>query len=167
MMFVLAAAALAAYALQIFTKSERAPKTLGVHRSFPTFVRIAYVWMLISAVLSLTAAFIDQHHGWWGASRHAITVGFISTMVFAIGQRVLPAFAGMKVLFSPKLMLASLLILQIGCTLRVSGQTLAYEGIAQFGWKLLPVSAALEMTAVTVFALNMILTLASKAPHER
>ncbi len=160
---VLIAAVLAAIALQVFTRSERAPKILGVHRSFPIFVRIAYLWMLLSAMLSLTAAFIDQHHGWWGASRHAITVGLISTMVFAVGQRVLPAFAGMKLLFSPKLMFISLFLLQVGCALRVSAQTLAYEGIAQFGWKILPVSAMLEMCAVTLFALNMGLTFLRKA----
>lgn len=162
MVALLIAAALAAVALQVFTHSERSPKIIGVHPSFPAFVRIAYVWMLISAVLSLLAAFIDKHHGWWGASRHAITVGFISTMVFAIGQRVLPAFAGMKLLFSSKLMFASLMLLQIGCALRVSGQVLSYEAIAQLGWKVLPVSAVLEMSAVTLFAVNMLLTLNSK-----
>jgi hypothetical protein len=40
-----------------------------------------------------------------GASRHALTVGFLGTMVFTIGCRVLPAFCGMKILFSPRLML--------------------------------------------------------------
>jgi hypothetical protein len=33
-----------------------------------------------------TAARADTHGGIWGASRHALTVGFLSTMVFAIGR---------------------------------------------------------------------------------
>jgi hypothetical protein len=39
-----------------------------------------------------------------------------------IGQRVLPAFAGMRVLYSPRLMLASLLRLNTGCMLQVSSE---------------------------------------------
>lgn len=159
MLVIFAGAGLAAYSLRIFNPAERAAKTIGVHPSFPAFVRIAYIWMIVAAALSVIAAFFDHHHGWWGSSRHAITVGFISTMVFAIGQRVLPAFAGMKMLFSPKLMFASLLILQVGCTLRVAGQALAYEGLAPFAWKVLPYSAGLEMTAILLFAVNMAVTI--------
>lgn len=154
------------YTLRIFHASERPAKITGVHPSFPTFVRIAYGWMLAAAALALIAAYFDRQHGWWGASRHALTVGFISTMVLAIGQRVLPAFGGMKLLFSKKLMLASLALLSVGCLLRVTGQTLAYEGYAAFGWRMLPVSAVLEMTAVSVFAFNMVATFLSRAPHK-
>ncbi|HUS19821.1 MAG TPA: hypothetical protein VMZ25_09240, partial [Terriglobales bacterium] len=109
---------------------------------------------------------VDHHHGWWGASRHALTVGFVSTMVFAIGQRVLPAFAGMKLLFSKRLMFTCLVLLSTGCALRVTGQVVAYEGIAALGWKLLPLSAIIEMTAVSVFAANMAATFFSKPPHQ-
>jgi uncharacterized protein involved in response to NO len=151
--------------LHLFVRPERAAKTLGVHKSFPVFVRMAYGWLVIAAVISVAAAFVDHHHGWWGAGRHALTVGFVSTMVFAIGQRVLPAFAGMKLLFSTRLMFTCLLLLSIGCALRVTGQILAYEGIAAIGWKLLPVSALIEMTAVSAFAVNMAATFLSKAPH--
>jgi hypothetical protein len=51
--------------------------------------------------------------GIWGASRHALTVGFISVMVLSIGQRILPAFAGMRLLWSTKLMFAGLLLLSV------------------------------------------------------
>jgi uncharacterized protein involved in response to NO len=167
MTLLLLGAVVATGALQVFRRSERPAKTMGVHRSFPGFVRLAYGWLAIAAVLAVVAAIFDRQHGWWGASRHALTVGFISTMVFAIGQRVLPAFAGMKLLFSKKLMFASLALLAIGCALRVTGQVLAYEGFASIGWKMLPVSAAAEMTAVTVFAANMIATFASAPPHSK
>jgi hypothetical protein len=92
-----AGAAFASAALGIFQPGIRPAKTTGVHSTFPAFVRIAYAWLLISAVLGIAAAVWDQAGGLWGASRHALTVGFISAMVFAIGQRVLPAFCGMRV----------------------------------------------------------------------
>jgi uncharacterized protein involved in response to NO len=85
-------------------------------------------------------------------------------MVFAIGQRVLPAFSGMKVLFSTKLMLAAMTLLTLGCVLRVSSEILAYQELVNSAWSWLPVSAITEMTAVTLFAVNLVLTFTSKRP---
>lgn len=160
-------AVLAAAALRVFGRSVRAPKTVGVHPTFPAFVRLAYLWLLGSAGLSIAAAGWDNAGGLWGASRHALTVGFISTMVFAIGQRVLPAFCGMRVLFSPRLMLIGLSLLNAGCALRVVSEVGAYEGYLPSLWPLLPVSAVIEMTAVTVFAANLILTFWQPPAHLR
>lgn len=85
-------------------------------------------------------------------------------MVFCIGQRVLPAFSGMKLLFSPKLMFAALLLLSLGCLLRVSGEALAYQAIFPDAWLWLPYSALLELAAVTLFALNLVMTFLSPRP---
>ena len=84
--------------------------------------------------------------GIWGASRHALTVGFIAGMVFCVGQRVLPSFCGMRVLWSPRLMLWMLVLLMTGCTLRVASEILAYQGYADWAWNGLPVSALIELT---------------------
>ncbi|MBZ5683268.1 MAG: NnrS family protein, partial [Acidobacteriia bacterium] len=138
-------------ALRLFEPSERPAKVKGVHVSFPFFVRLAYLWALIAAFLSLWAALSRDSSGIWGASRHALTVGFLATMVFAIGQRVLPAFSGMRLLFSTKLMFCSLMLLAVGCLLRVSSEVLAYQGMVRAAWSWLPTSAICEMAAVTVF----------------
>lgn len=76
-------------------------------------------------------------------------------MVFAIGQRVLPAFCGMKILFSPVIMLWSLLLLNVGCLLRVASEIPAYEGYARIAWRILPISAVTELVAVSLFAFNV------------
>jgi hypothetical protein len=110
--------------------------------------------------MSIWAALADVHSGIWGASRHALTVGFAANMVFAIGPRILPHFGGVFNLFSKNLMLASLVLLQAGCTLRVSSEPLAYEGFSMFAWKVLPASATLELAGVLVFAFNMTMTYA-------
>lgn len=157
--FLLCGAIVVISALHIFEKSERSPKTLNVHRWFPAFIRIAYIWLGISAVLTVWAAGGDHAGGIWGASRHALTVGFIAAMVFSIGQRVLPAFCGMKILFSPALMLWSLLLLNCGCFLRATSEIPAYEGYWRAAWHLLPISAILELAAVTLFALNIIISI--------
>jgi uncharacterized protein involved in response to NO len=155
----------AATSLGLFSPGERPAKLNGVHSTMPFFVRLAYIWALVAALLGVWAAsFTSNAHGIWGASRHALTVGFLATMVFAIGQRVLPAFSGMKLLFSTKLMFAALLLLTLGCLLRVSSEILAYQDFIRSAWSWLPVSAVTELTAVTIFAINLFATFISKAP---
>jgi hypothetical protein len=164
---VAAAVVSAVSAFHLFEQPRQEPKTTGVHASFPAFVRIAYLWLVIASGLGICSAYFDHAHGWIGASRHALTVGFVSTMVFAIGQRVLPAFAGMRVLYSPRFMLACLLLLNMGCALRVSSEILAYENYWPPAWKVLPWSAICELMAVTVFAANMLLTFKQPPAHLR
>jgi uncharacterized protein involved in response to NO len=156
---LLAASVLAIIALNVFRRAEKPAKTLGVTSWFPTFVRGSYVWLLIAGGLGVYAVQADTTGGVWGASRHALTVGFLSTMVFAIGQRVLPAFCGGHVLYSKGLMWASLATLNLGCLLRVGSEIPAYEANVRMAWRILPISAVTELTAVTLFALNLGITL--------
>jgi len=154
----------AMYSLRLFEPPARPAKVKGVHKSFPVFVRLAYTWALIAASLGIWAASVQNPHGIWGASRHALTVGFLATMVFAIGQRVLPAFSGMRLLFSTKLMFVAIFLLAVGCLLRVSSEILAYQGLVRSAWSWLPVSAVTEMTAVTLFAANLLVTFVRRPP---
>lgn len=157
--FVLASSTVViAFALHLLRRPQHPAKTQGIHPSFPWFPRLSYLWLGIAGALSVWAAQADLHGGIWGASRHALTVGFAATMVFSIGPRILPHFGGVHGLFSRKLMFASLLLLQTGCTLRVTSEPLAYEGLLPFAWKMLPVSGVLELSAVLLFAANMALT---------
>ncbi len=163
------AAVVAIEALHVWDPSLGLPKTEGIHPAFPLCVRGAYGWLAVASVLSVCAYMWDRHggrfrlsrssaSGIWGASRHALTVGFLSTMIFAIGQRILPAFCGIKVLFSKRLMFASLLLLNAGCLVRVAAEIPAYEGIIRHAWFCLPISGIIELTAVTLFAANLSMT---------
>jgi uncharacterized protein involved in response to NO len=162
---LLAAATLSGAALRIFHPSLKPPKIAGVHPTFPFFIRLAYGWLVIAAAISLAAAFWDRAGGIWGASRHALTVGFVAAMVFSIGQRVLPAFCGMRILYSPKLMFWAAALLNLGCLLRVASEIGAYESYVPVMWALLPVSAGIEMTAITLFAVNLLLTFRRPPAH--
>jgi len=159
-----AGAVLSGLALRLVERPEAKAKTQGVHASFPAFARLPYLWLAIAGAMSVWAAFSDVHGGIWGASRHALTVGFAASMVFAIGPRILPHFGGIYRIFSTRLMFASLLLLQTGCALRVSMEPLAYEGILSYAWKLLPFSGMLELAGVLVFAANIVLTFALGRP---
>jgi uncharacterized protein involved in response to NO len=155
---LLGGAATTIVAIRFFEPATKAAKTINVHASFPIFIRIAYGWLLIAAVLSVWASLAGEAAGIWGASRHALTVGFIAAMVFCVGQRVLPSFCGMRVLWSPTLMLWMLILLMTGCTLRVTSEILAYQDYANWAWSGLPVSALMELAAVFLFAVNLTVT---------
>jgi hypothetical protein len=161
---LLTACILASIALRVFEPPQKPAKTRGVSPSFPYFVRGAYAWLLVAAALGVYAANSDANGGIWGASRHALTVGFLATMVFAIGQRVLPAFCGMRLLFNKELMFASLAVLNLGCLLRVASEIPAYEFNLRAAWTILPVSAMTELTEVTLFAVNLTITLVLPPP---
>jgi uncharacterized protein involved in response to NO len=156
---------LAIAALRVFEPSRQEAKTRGVHASFPFFARLSYAWLLMASLLGVAAARWDISGGIWGASRHALTVGFVAVMVFCVGQRILPAFAGMRLLWSAKLMFAGLLLLVTGCTLRVSCEVLAYQGYANWAWHVLPVSAIIELSGVTAFAMNLFGTFILEPSH--
>jgi len=163
--FFTTAAVLSVVAIRIFEPGTQEPKTRGIHSSFPFFVRMAYGWLLVAALLGVAANFWDTSGGIWGASRHALTVGFISVMVLSVGQRILPAFAGMRLLWSPRLMFGGLFVLTIGCTLRVSCEVLAYQGYANWAWQVLPLSALLELGGLTLFAINILGTFVLQPSH--
>ncbi|HEV2104052.1 MAG TPA: NnrS family protein [Candidatus Acidoferrum sp.] len=164
-LFLFAATISSVIAIRIFESSEQEPKIRGIHRSFPVFVRLAYAWLLIAAGLGVAATQWDTSGGFWGASRHALTVGFVGIMVLSVGQRILPAFAGMRLLWSPRLMFVGLFLLAVGCTLRVSSEVLAYQSYAGWAWHVLPVSALVELTALSVFTINMFCTFVLQKSH--
>jgi uncharacterized protein involved in response to NO len=155
---LLAGAATSVVAIRLFESAIKPAKTVNIHRSFPVFIRIAYVWLLIAAALGIWAAGVGAAPGIWGASRHALTVGFIATMIFCVGQRILPSFCGMRVLWSSRLMMVMLVLLMTGCTLRVTSEILAYQDYAAWAWGILPVSALIELTAVALFSMNLVVT---------
>lgn len=150
--------AMAIVAIRFFEHPARSAKTINVHESFGMFIRIAYGWLLVAAVLAVWASRAGEAPGIWGASRHALTVGFIAAMVFCVGQRILPSFCGMHVLWSSRIMFVMLVLLMGGCALRVPSEILAYQGYAAWAWNVLPISALMELTAVTLFAINLIFT---------
>jgi uncharacterized protein involved in response to NO len=153
----------AAWALRIFRASARPPKRIGVYRHFDWFIRVSYVWLIVGAALGVLADLVPSLPGLAGASRHAVTVGFIATLIFAIGPRILPAFLNGRELWSARLMAANLWLITLGCLLRVVTESLAYssKGLA---WRLLPVSAFIELAAVLLFVLNVAMTQAQPMP---
>ncbi|HYM13205.1 MAG TPA: hypothetical protein VEU62_20865, partial [Bryobacterales bacterium] len=159
-LLTLAAVLLACFSLRVFEPAARPAKTLGVDPRYPRFVRLAFGWLAISALLYVAAV----TPGLEGAGRHAFTVGFLALLIFSIGPRILPSFLNSRELWSPRLMFWTLAILTTGCFLRVLSEPLAYSNMAPVFWRVLPVSGVLELSAVLLFACNIGRTLATPMP---
>lgn len=153
----------AVWSLRVFEPAAKPLKRSGVYRHYGAFVRLSFVWLCVAAVIGVLADVFPRQTGLTGASRHAFTVGFLATLIFSIGPRILPSFLNGRELWSSRLMAASLWVISIGCLVRVSSESLAYSS-AGFAWNVLPISAPVELTAVVIFVINMAMTLAQKIP---
>ncbi|WP_337173377.1 DUF1858 domain-containing protein [Paludisphaera sp.] len=93
------------------------------------FVRTAYGWLAISlAMLLLLPAYaaasgIPFSHAYYGAIRHAVTVGFVSQMIMGFAAKVVPTLNGVDPRRLTRLW-GPYLLINAGCALRVTSQTL-------------------------------------------
>jgi hypothetical protein len=133
------------------------------------FVRTAYVWLLVSLAMLLAlpayqfavlpainpesaAVAMGFSHAYYGATRHAITVGFISLMIVGVSSKVVPVLRGADPRQLTGLWVPFALI-NLGCTLRVVGQT----ATDWTGWvfPLAGVSGVLEVTGLAVWGAHL------------
>lgn len=93
------------------------------------FVRAAHLWLGVSLAMLVAGPLwsrlldVPFSHAWYGATRHAITVGFVSLMMVGVASRIAPRPPGSGPA-GAALPLAPFLLLNVGCALRVSQQVL-------------------------------------------
>jgi hypothetical protein len=138
------------------------------------FLRAAYVWLFVSlAMLVLLPAYqfgllawaapdsaavrLGFSHAYYGAIRHAITVGFISLMIVGVAAKVVPTLNGVDVhalsgLWGP------FLLINAGCFLRVSAQTLT--DFTPIAFPVAGVSGALETLGLAWWGTHLWLIMA-------
>jgi hypothetical protein len=122
------------------------------------FVRAAYAWLALSLVMLLllpvyqAASGIPFSHAYYGGIRHAITVGFISLMIMGMAAKVVPTLNGRDTRALSRLW-GPFLLVNVGCFLRVSTQTLTDWHPAFFG--VVGVSGLLEVTGLGWWGLGL------------
>lgn len=133
------------------------------------FVRAAYAWLLTSlAMLVLlplyqfvllpafapasSAAAAGFSHAYYGATRHAITVGFISMMIVGVAGKVVPTLKGLDVRALGGLWVPFAL-LNLGCAMRVFFQTLT--DFTSLAFPFAGVSGTLEVTALALWGFHL------------
>jgi hypothetical protein len=137
------------------------------------FVRSAVVWLHVSMVLliilpvyvrvvlpgagSLSASgreALDMgfSHAYYGAVRHAITVGFISMTILGMAAKVVPTLNGVDVRTLRPLWLPFLLV-NVGCFMRVAFQIATdFQGWA---YPIAGVSGLFEVTGIAIWGVHL------------
>ncbi len=122
------------------------------------FIRIAFAWLFVALVMLLLLPVYQMisgivfSHAYYGAVRHAITVGFISMMIVGMGAKVVPTLRGIEASGLPRLWLPFVL-LNLGCAMRVVFQIGTDWHPAFF--KLVGFSGLLEWTALLLWSLHL------------
>lgn len=128
------------------------------HRS-NKFIRAAFAWLAVAmALLLLTPLFqklagVYFSHAYYGATRHALAVGFISMMIVGMASRIVPRLRGIDGPNLPPLN-AVFLLLNLGCFLRVAVQPLT-EFSAVF-YPFVTASGMIELAALAIWAAEMV-----------
>ena len=134
----------------------------GLDRRYEKFVRLGYAWLGISALmlgvfslLALSGRGMD--HALVGAYRHALTVGFITTIMVGMAARIVPVFRGVP-LHSPAMLEATFWLLAAGNLIRVLFQALS-GAYGPLFLRIAGSSGILELAALLLFGYNLWRTL--------
>lgn len=133
------------------------------------YVRAAYLWLLVSLAMlaalpvyqfallpwlapESAAARIGFSHAYYGAIRHAITVGFVSQMIVAVAARIAAEVRGARmdrqgVPWSP------LLLINAGCAVRVAGQ--AATDFTPLAFPVIAPSGLVELAGLAVWGVHV------------
>jgi len=155
---------------RIFSPAKDADRSLK-------YLRSAYVWLFISLAMTVLLPFhqrwllpylaphsaavqIGFSHAYYGAIRHAVTVGFVSLMIMGVAAKVVPTLAGFDVrrlssLWTP------LLLVNTGCAIRVSMQALTDFVPAAF--PAAGVSGLLELTGLALWGGHLLRLMSVRA----
>ncbi len=93
------------------------------------FFQIAFLWLLVSLTMVILMPFynlgigVSFSHAYFGAIRHAITVGFITMTVLGFGLKVIPVFKCAHPVGKGLLTILFVLV-NLGCIMRVLFQIL-------------------------------------------
>jgi hypothetical protein len=143
------------------------------------FLRAAYVWLLVSLALLVLvpvyqfsllpwlapaseAAVLGFSHAYYGAIRHAITVGFVSLMIVGVAARVVPTLNGVDVRRLTPLW-APFVLLNLGCALRVSAQTLT--DFTPHAFPVAGLSGLLEVAGLAWWGVHLWAVMAGRARY--
>jgi hypothetical protein len=160
---LVAAAVLFAVGIRGFIGRRRASRREEQgHALLDFYPPLAFFW-LVTSLLLMTGGFFYEAvtattlpHAYMGAVRHAITVGFMTTLIMGVGQRLLPVL-DRKVLPLPGLILPILILIATGNLLRVVLELATMATPAAF--RIIPYSAVFEWLALALFTISCAATM--------
>lgn len=123
------------------------------------FIRAAYGWLMVSLTMLLAlpvyqaVSGLPFSHAYYGATRHAITVGFISLMIMGFAAMVVPAHRGIDARRLPSL-LGPFVLVNLGCLMRVTLQ-IGTDWLPS-SYAVVGVSGVLEVTGLAWWAGHLV-----------
>ncbi|NLC85448.1 MAG: NnrS family protein [Bacteroidales bacterium] len=130
------------------------------------FIRAAYIWFIVAMLLlafgpyymfgiylPITGGDNPFSHAYFGAYRHALTVGFILMMIVAVSSKIIPGFAGLDIRKTNSLWIVFIL-LNLGNTWRITSQILT--DFYPEAFKFIGVSGFIELTALGLWGYDLI-----------
>ena len=130
------------------------------------FIRAAYVWFIVATAmlvftpiynfgiyLPLTGAHVPFSHAYFGAYRHALTVGFIMMMIVGVSSKVVPTLSGVE-LRSARSLWPAFLLLNVGNLTRVSFQIAT--DFSPAAYKVMGVSGFIEVVGLTMWGYELV-----------
>ena len=129
------------------------------------FIRAAYVWFIVATALlvftpiynfgiymPITGSHVPFSHAFFGAYRHALTVGFIMMMIVGVSSKVVPALSGVDVR-SARSLWPTFLLLNLGNMTRVSFQIAT--DFSPAAYKVMGISGFIEVVGLTLWGYEL------------
>lgn len=130
------------------------------------FVRAAFVWFVIATAMlvlvpfynfgiyrPLTGSQVPFSHAFFGAYRHALTVGFIMMMIVGVSSKVVPTLSGVDVRRAASLW-PTFVLLNVGNAMRVSFQITT--DFTPHAYKIMGVSGFIEVVGLSLWAYELV-----------
>jgi iron-sulfur cluster repair protein YtfE (RIC family) len=148
------------YNLNILTKPEVDFSGMEIEKSYEKFVWAGILWLIVAEIAMLIFTFYETYtgthvsHALIGAYRHAVTVGFITMMIFGYASRIIPISQGIK-LHSYSLLTKTFILINIGSAIRVIFQPVAVHTGSATSFLLMGTSGFMESLAILFFGINI------------
>ena len=148
------------YNLNILSKPEVDFSGMEIEKSYEKFVWAGIAWLIVAEigmmVFTVQESFmgIPVSHALIGSYRHAVTVGFITMMIFGFASRIIPISQGIK-LHSYSSLTMTFILINVGSTLRVVFQPLAVHTGSVPAYLVMGISGLIESVAILLFGINI------------
>jgi len=130
------------------------------------FIRAAHVWFIVAAAMlvftpiynfgiymPITGSHVPFSHAFFGAYRHALTVGFIMMMIVGVSSKVVPTLSGVDVRRAESLW-PTFLLLNLGNLTRVSFQIAT--DFSPAAYPVMGVSGFIEVIALSLWGYELL-----------
>ena len=152
------------YNLNILTKPEVDFSGMEIEKSYEKFVWAGILWLVVAEIgmiifaVQESFAGVPVSHAIIGSYRHAVTVGFITMMIFGFASRIIPISQGVK-LHSYSSLTISFILINTGSFLRVVFQPIAVHTGSVPSYLIMGISGLIESVAILLFGINIWRTL--------